>query len=77
MPFINIKVLGSLSDEQKSEMISRVSEAVADVVTGDNPTENLIGSTWCVIQEINYGDWGGGGNVIPEEALKAAIEGTA
>lgn len=77
MPFINIKVLGSLSAEQKSEMVARVSKAVADVVTGDNPTENLLPATWCVIEEVEFGNWGGGGAVIAEEALKAVIEGTA
>jgi 4-oxalocrotonate tautomerase family enzyme len=76
MPFINIKVLGSLSDEQKSQMISRVSEAVADVVTGEHPTENLLPAVWCVIEEVEYGDWGGGGAVIPEAALKSVIEGS-
>jgi hypothetical protein len=42
MPFINIKVLkGTLSDEKKSEMIKRDSEAVAEIEANPKPKDNL------------------------------------
>ncbi|TET94243.1 MAG: hypothetical protein E3J28_02960 [Desulfobacteraceae bacterium] len=48
MPFINIKVLkGTLSEEKKKEMISRVTETVAEIEARPNPKENLQPYTWC------------------------------
>jgi len=43
MPFINIKVLkGALSKEKKEEMISRVTQVVAEIEARPHPKENLI-----------------------------------
>ena len=76
MPFINIKVLkGTLSDEKKSEMIKRVSEAVAEIETSPSPKDSLLGYTWCVLEEVDFGHWGVGGNAITPEILQAIIEG--
>ncbi|MBM4330956.1 MAG: hypothetical protein FJ117_06965 [Deltaproteobacteria bacterium] len=42
MPFINIKVLkGTLSEEKKKEMISRVTEVVAEIEARPIPKEKL------------------------------------
>jgi 4-oxalocrotonate tautomerase family enzyme len=75
MPFINIKVLGTLSNEKKSEMIKRVSEVVAEIEASPNPKDSLLGYTWCVIEEIDFGHWGVGGNVVTPEILKEIKEG--
>jgi 4-oxalocrotonate tautomerase len=76
MPFINIRVLeGTLSDEQKSEMIKKVSETVAEIEARPNPKENLIPHTWCVIEEVNYGAWGIGGNAITPDILQQILKG--
>ena len=76
MPFINIKVLeGTLSDERKSEMIKRVSETVAEIEARPNPKENLIPHTWCVIEEVNYGAWGIGGNAVTPDILQQILKG--
>ena len=76
MPFINIKVLkGALSKEKKEEMISRVTQVVAEIEARPHPKENLIPHTWCLIEEVDFGNWGIGGNPVTPELLKAVLEG--
>lgn len=76
MPFINIKVLkGTLSEEKKKEMISRVTETVAEIEARPNPKEKLQPHTWCVIEEIDFAGWGIGGNPVTPEMLKSILEG--
>ena len=76
MPFINIKVLkGTLSDDKKKEMISRVTETVAEIEARPLPKENLIPHTWCLIEEVEFQGWGLGGNPVTPEVLKAVLEG--
>jgi 4-oxalocrotonate tautomerase len=76
MPFINIKVLkGTLSKEKKQEMIKRVSETVAEIEASPNPKDNLVPYTWCVIEEVDFENWGIGGNAVTPEMLNAILEG--
>jgi 4-oxalocrotonate tautomerase family enzyme len=76
MPFINIKVLkGTLSKEKKQEMISRGTETVAEIEARPSPKEKLQPHTWCVIEEVDFENWGIGGNAVTPEMLKAVLEG--
>ncbi len=76
MPFINIKVLkGTLSNEKKGEMIKRVSETVAEIEASPSPKDNLVPYTWCVIEEVEFENWGIGGNQVSLEMLQAVIAG--
>jgi len=76
MPFINIKVLkGTLSEEKKKEMISRVTEIVAEIEARPIPKEKMQPHTWCIIEEVDFGNWGIGGNPVTREMLKAVLEG--
>ena len=76
MPFINIKVLkGTLSNEKKADMIKRVSETVAEIEASPSPKDNLVPYTWCVIEEVEFENWGIGGNQVTEEMLQAVIAG--
>ena len=76
MPFINIKVLkGTLSVEKKNEMISRVTEIVAEIEARPISKEKMIPHTWCLIEEVDFGNWGIGGNPVTPEVLKAVLEG--
>ena len=78
MPFINIRVLkGTLSNEKKAEMIKRVSETVAEIEASPSPKDNLVAYTWCVIEEVDFENWGIGGNQLTPEILKAVIAGEA
>ena len=74
MPFINIKVLkGILSVEKKNEMISRVTEIVAEIEARPIPKEEMIPHTWCLIEEVDCGNWGIGGNPVSPEVLEAIL----
>ncbi len=76
MPFINIKVLkGTLSKEKKQDMIKRVSETVAEIEASPIPKDNLVPYTWCVIEEVDFMNWGIGGNAVTPEMSKAILEG--
>ena len=76
MPFINIKVLkGALSEEEKKEMISRVTEVVAEIEARPAAKEKLIPHTWCIIDEIEFGNFGIGGVSVSPEMLKAVLGG--
>ena len=78
MPFINIRVLkGTLSEEKKKEMISRVTEIAAEIEARPAPREKMQPHTWCVIEEIPFENWGIGGNQVTPEMLKAILEGKA
>jgi 4-oxalocrotonate tautomerase len=76
MPFINIRVLkGTLSNEKKADMIKRVSETVAEIEASPSPKDGLVPYTWCVIEEVDFENWGIGGNQVTEELLQAVIAG--
>jgi 4-oxalocrotonate tautomerase family enzyme len=76
MPLIQIKVLeGALSAEQKKEMISRVSEIVAEIEARPYPKEKLLPHTWCILEEVPPAQWGLVGQPLSLEALKAVLSG--
>lgn len=76
MPLIQIKVLeGTLSAEQKNEMISKVSQTVAEIEARPYPKEKLLPHTWCIIEEVPPAKWGLGGQPLSLEALKALLSG--
>jgi len=71
MPFINIKLIeGVLTDEQKKEMIKKVTAAAVEV-----EGESLRSVTWCVLEEVISGDWGIGGKGLTTADVKALAAG--
>jgi len=76
MPLIQIRVLeGALSSEQKKEIISKVSNIVAEVEARPYPKEKLLPHTWCIIEEVPPARWGLGGQPLSLEALKSLLSG--
>jgi len=63
------------SKEKKEEMISRVTQLVAEIEARPHPKENLIPHTWCLIEEVDLEGWGDGGKPVTREMLKAALTG--
>jgi 4-oxalocrotonate tautomerase len=71
MPLLNIKVMeGVFSPEQKQEMITRLTETMVEI-----EGEGMRGVTWVVIDEVQSGDWGIGGQALRSEDVKA-LQGT-
>ena len=53
MPLINVKVIdGVFTPEQKTQIAERLTDAMVSV-----EGENMRPVTWCVIDEVNSGDW--------------------
>lgn len=70
MPYIEIKTFkDELNQEQSRELIQRVTDAVTATTS-----EKLRDVTWVVINEINDGQWGVGGNALGLADVKKMIE---
>jgi len=66
MPLAQIKGLnGFLSIEQKQDMIKKVTDAIVSV-----EGEGIRPVTWVIIEDVNSGEWGVGGEPISTEQLK-------
>ena len=71
MPLINVKVIeGVFSEAKKKEMIQKLTDAMVTI-----EGENMRKVTWVVIDEVNSGNWGIGGNVLTTKAVKALAAG--
>lgn len=67
MPSVDVKVLaGVFNAEQKAEMISKMTDVVADI-----EGEHMREKTWVTIQEIDVGSWGVGGRPVTPEIVKS------
>ena len=66
MPLAPLKGLsGFLSQEQKHELIRKVTDAIVSVEGG-----GLRPVTWVVLEEVPSGQWGVGGTPVTTDALK-------
>ena len=60
MPLIQVRVMKDLfSKEQKRQIISKLTDAMVSI-----EGENMRGVTWCVVEEVESGDLGIGGNAL-------------
>ena len=60
MPLIQVRVIKDVfTKEQKHQMISRLTDTMVSI-----EGENMGGVTWCVVEEVESGDWGIGGNAL-------------
>jgi 4-oxalocrotonate tautomerase len=66
MPLINVKVMENvLSDDQKRELATRITDTFADVVG-----EAVRPLTWVIVDDIRTGQLVIGGDSITTEAVK-------
>ena len=67
MPLVNVKVIeGVFSKEQKRQMIARLTDTMVAI-----EGEAMRGVTWVVVEEIQSGDWGIGGQALRTEDVQA------
>ena len=67
MPLINVKVIeGVFSPEQKQEMIGRLTDTMVDI-----KGESMRGVTWVIVEEVQSGVWGIGGQALRTEDVQA------
>ena len=67
MPLIQVRVIKDVfSKEQKNQIISKLTDAMVSI-----EGETMRGVTWCVIEEVESGDWGIGGNALTTADVQA------
>jgi 4-oxalocrotonate tautomerase len=73
MPLIQVRVIKDVfSKEQKQQMISKLTDAMVSI-----EGENMRGVTWCVVEEVESGDWGIGGKALTTGDVQALARGKA
>ena len=73
MPLINVKLIEHVfTPAEKREMINRLTDAMVSI-----EGENMRGVTWCVVEEVESGDWGIGGNALTTADVHALARGKA
>ena len=65
MPLINVKVIEGVFDgEQKQQIVRSLTDAMVAI-----EGENMRSVTWCVVEEVDSGDWGIGGQPLHDPAF--------
>jgi 4-oxalocrotonate tautomerase len=60
MPLIQVRVIKDVfTKEQKKQIISKLTDAMVSI-----EGENMRQVTWCVVEEVESGDWGIAGNPL-------------
>src|SRR6516164_2872029 len=73
MPLIHVSVIKDVfSKEQKRQIISKLTDAMVAI-----EGEAMRGVTWCVVEEVESGDWGIGGNALTTADVHALARGKA
>jgi 4-oxalocrotonate tautomerase len=71
VPLINVKVIeGVFDSEQKQQIVRSLTEAMVAI-----EGENMRSVTWCVVEEVDSGDWGIGGKPVTTRDVKALATG--
>lgn len=71
MPLVQIKLVeGVFTDEQKRQILSKVTEAMVSV-----EGENMRQVTSVIIDEVKSGDWAIGGKPLTTDDIKALAAG--
>lgn len=60
MPYIEVKAAGSLSREQKQQIVQQITKTMQDVA--GKPPE----ATYVVIQEVDRENWGKAGKLLAD-----------
>ena len=67
MPLIQVKLIEKVfTNQQKQEMIKKLTDAMVSI-----EGENMRPVTWVIIEDVNSGEWGIGGQAMSTDAVKA------
>ena len=73
MPLITVQVIKDVfSKEQKRQIISELTDAMVAI-----EGENMRQVTFCLVEEVESGDWGIGGNALTTADVHALARGKA
>ena len=69
MPLITVKVFkDELNEGQSKQLIEKITNSVVDITS-----DKLRDVTWVVIEEVNDGQWGVGGNALSLNDVKTLM----
>ena len=73
MPLINVKLIKDVfTSEQKASMIRKLTDTMVEI-----EGENMRGVTWVVVEEVQQGDWGIGGQTLTADDVHRLQRGEA
>ena len=73
MPLIQVKVIeGVFSSDQKREIAERLTDTMVEI-----EGENMRPVTWCVVEEVQSGDWAIAGKTLTTDDVRALAAGVA
>ena len=73
MPLIQVRVIKDVfSKEQKRQIVSKLTDAMVSI-----EGENMRQVTFCLVEEVESGDWGIGGKVMTTADVHALARGKA
>jgi 4-oxalocrotonate tautomerase len=73
MPLIQVRVIKDVFDkDQKRQIIRKLTDAMVTI-----EGENMRPVTWVVVEEVDSGDWGIGGNALTTADVRALAAGKA
>jgi 4-oxalocrotonate tautomerase len=73
MPLIQVKLIEKVfTSQQKQEMIKKLTDAMVSI-----EGENMRQVTWVIIEDVNSGEWGIGGQPLSTEAVKSLAAGNS
>ena len=71
MPLIEVSVIKDVfTAQQKQEIIAKLTDALVEI-----EGENVRPVTWCVVREVQSGDWGIAGNPLTTADVHALAAG--
>lgn len=71
MPLIQVKLIENVfTTQQKQEMIKKLTDAMVSI-----EGESMRSVTWVIIEDVNSGQWGIGGQPLTTEAMKVLAAG--
>ena len=62
MPYVNVKVAGKLTKDQKREIVKGITKLLKEVA-GKPPS-----ATYVVIEEVDRDNWGKGGELLSDKS---------
>jgi 4-oxalocrotonate tautomerase len=73
VPLIQVRVIKDVfSKEQTKQIISKLTDAMVSI-----EGENMRQVTWCLVEEVESGDWGIAGNPLTTADVRALAHGKA
>jgi 4-oxalocrotonate tautomerase len=73
MPLIQVKLIEQVfTPEEKKDLIAKLTDAIVSI-----KGENMRPVTWVLIEDVQSGEWGIGGEAMTTDAVRALAAGAS